>query len=308
VIENDLRRVLAYSLNNQLGFMVCGIGIGTELALNGAVAHAFAHIIYKALLFMAMGAVLFRAGTIKASELGGLYKSMPWTAGFCIVGSLSISAFPLFSGFVTKSMILVAAGEEGRWVLLLALLVASAGVVDHSGIKIPFFSFFAHDSGRRCAEAPLNMRIAMALAAVLCIAIGLYPQPLYALLPHPVGFVPYTPTHVLTQMQLLLFAAAAFAFLYRRGWYPPEIPALNLDSDWLYRRAAPALWRALLVSLTRLQYGVGRPLLDWTMQWASSALRPLRSEGALGLTWPTSTTVWWVALMLGISVLLYVRA
>ncbi|HEY0825486.1 MAG TPA: proton-conducting transporter membrane subunit, partial [Ramlibacter sp.] len=94
VIENDLRRVLAYSLNNQLGFMVVGIGVGTDLALNGAVAHAFADIIFKALLFMAMGAVLFRVGTVKGSELGGLYKSMPWTTGFCIVGAASISAFP----------------------------------------------------------------------------------------------------------------------------------------------------------------------------------------------------------------------
>ena len=112
VIENDLRRVLAYSLNNQLGFMVVGIGIGTELALNGTAAHAFCHILYKALLFMSMGAVLLRAGTVNGSELGGLYKSMPWTASFCIVGAASISAFPLFSGFVSKSLILTAVAEE----------------------------------------------------------------------------------------------------------------------------------------------------------------------------------------------------
>ncbi len=114
VIENDLRRVLAYSLNNQLGFMVVGIGIGTELALNGAVAHVFAHVIYKALLFMSMGAVLLRVGTINGSELGGLYKSMPWTTFFCIVGAASISAFPLTSGFVTKSMILDEASAGGH--------------------------------------------------------------------------------------------------------------------------------------------------------------------------------------------------
>ncbi|CAN0334936.1 unnamed protein product, partial [Chrysoparadoxa australica] len=125
VIENDLRRVLAYSLNNQLGFMVVGIGIGTDMALNGAAAHAFAHILYKALLFMSMGAVLYRVGTIKASELGGLYKSMPLTAVFCIIGAMSISAFPLFSGFVTKSMILTAAAVEHHWIAWLVLLFAS---------------------------------------------------------------------------------------------------------------------------------------------------------------------------------------
>ena len=128
VIENDLRRVLAYSLNNQLGFMVVGIGVGTELALNGTAAHAFTHIIYKGLLFMSMGAVLLRTGTVKASELGGLYKSMPWTTGFCVVGAASIAAFPLFSGFVSKSMILSAAGHEGQLVAFLVLLFASAAM------------------------------------------------------------------------------------------------------------------------------------------------------------------------------------
>ena len=163
VIENDLRRVLAYSLNNQLGFMVVGIGIGTELSLNGTASHAFSHILYKALLFMSMGAVLYRTGTCKGSELGGLFKSMPFTTGFCIVGAASISAFPLFSGFVSKSMILLAVAEEHRWFVWGTLLFASAGVFHHSGIKIPYFAFFAHDSGHRVKEAPWNMLLAMAI-------------------------------------------------------------------------------------------------------------------------------------------------
>lgn len=303
VIENDLRRVLAYSLNNQLGFMVCGIGIGTEMAINGAAAHAFAHIIYKALLFMSMGAVLFRAGTIKASELGGLYKSMPWTAGFCIVGSMSISAFPLMSGFVTKSMILVAAADEGMWLVFLGLLVASAGVLDHSGIKIPFFSFFAHDSGRRCEEAPLGMRVAMAVAAALCIGIGVWPQPLYALLPYAVTFEPYTFSHVVTQLQLLLFAAAAFAFLFRNGWYPAEVRGLNLDFDWWYRRAAPVVWRKLRGSVESLwahgdrgMRGLGRA--------GVRALAPLEIDGWIGGTWSTNTVVGWIVLLLSVFLLL----
>ncbi|MGH8742576.1 MAG: proton-conducting transporter membrane subunit, partial [Burkholderiales bacterium] len=192
VIENDLRRVLAYSVNNQLGFMVVGIGLGTDLALNGAVAHAFADILFKALLFMSMGAVLLRAGTVKGSELGGLYKSMPWTTGFCIVGAASISAFPLFSGFVTKSMIMAAAAQEGHALVWLVLVFASAGVFHHAGIKIPFFAFFAHDSGIRCKEAPLHMLIAMTLAAALCIGIGVFPAALYAILPLSMDYAPYT--------------------------------------------------------------------------------------------------------------------
>jgi multicomponent Na+:H+ antiporter subunit D len=241
VIENDLRRVLAYSLNNQLGFMVAGIGIGTALAVNGAVSHAFAHILYKALLFMSMGAVLHRVGTVKGSELGGLYKTMPWTTGFCIVGSASISAFPLFSGFVTKSMILTAAADEGYLIPFLVLLFASAGVFHHSGIKIPFFAFFAHDSGKRPKEAPFNMLLAMGLSAFFCIGIGVYPQPLYALLPFPVDFVPYTTTHVVTMLQLLMFSALAFGVLQRTGLYPPELRSTVLDFDFSYRWLAPKI-------------------------------------------------------------------
>jgi multicomponent Na+:H+ antiporter subunit D len=240
VIENDLRRVLVYSLNNQVGFMVTGVGIGTELALNGAAAHAFAHILYKALLLMSVGAVLYRTGTAKGSELGGLFRTMPWTLGFCIVGSASISAFPLFSGFVTKTMILAAAAEQELVIPYLILLFASAGVFHHSGIKIPYFAFFAHDSGKRPKEAPANMLIAMGIAAALSIGIGVYPDPLYALLPFPVNYNPYTLSHVVTDLQLLMFSALAFAVLQRTGLYPPELRSTVLDTDWLYRK--PAVW------------------------------------------------------------------
>ena len=187
VIENDLRRVLAYSMINQIGFMVVGIGIGTSLALNGAVSHAFNDVIFKGLLLMSMGAVLHQTGKINGSELGGLYKSMPQTTGLCIVGAASISAFPLFSGFVSKSMVMSAAAAEGYWIIWILLLFASAGVFHHAGIKIPYFAFFAHDSGIRTREPPLNMRIAMAMAAILCIVIGCYPAWLYSLSALPGG-------------------------------------------------------------------------------------------------------------------------
>ncbi len=237
VIENDLRRVLAYSLINQVGFMVVGIGIGTHLAINGAVAHAFNDILFKGLLFMAMGAVLHRTGKINATDLGGLYKSMPWTAGFCIVGAASISAFPLFSGFVSKSMVMEAAALQHLPAIWLVLLFASAGVFHHAGIKIPFFAFFSHDAGLRVEEAPLNMLIAMGIAAALCIGIGSYPAPLYAILPfQDVVYVPYHYSHVISQTQLLFFSALAFTLLLRSGIYPAEIRAINLDSDWFYRK------------------------------------------------------------------------
>ena len=246
VIENDMRRVLAYSLNNQLGFMVVAIGIGTELAINGAVAHAFAHIIYKGLLFMSMGAVLYRVGTVKASELGGLYRCMPLTTVFCIVGAMSISAFPLFSGFAAKSLIMSALGYKGLIAAYLMLLAASAGVLHHSGIKIPYFAFFGHDGGHKVKEAPFGMLVAMGLASALCIAIGSLPTWFYQLLPYSLDYNPYDASHVVGQLQLLIFSILAFTFLMTFKFYPPELRSTVLNTDWLYRRVAPAIGRPLL--------------------------------------------------------------
>ena len=264
VIENDLRRVLAFSLNNQLGFMVVAVGVGTELALNGAVAHAFVHIIYKALLFMSMGAVLHQVGTIKATELGGLYKKMPFTMVCCIIGAMSISAFPLFSGFVAKSLTMSALGETDIVWAYFVLLFASAGVLEHSGIKIPYFAFFAHDNKIQTTEAPIGMRVAMGIAAFLCVSIGVFPSLLYGILPFPIDYQPYDASHVASQMQLLIFALLAFVVLVRLKLYPPEIPSVVLNSDWFYRRLAPMVGMPILrfvimiwdISLLQMRKGV----------------------------------------------------
>ncbi len=303
VIENDLRRVLAYSLNNQLGFMVVGIGIGTELALNGTAAHAFAHILYKSLLFMSVGAVLFRTGTAKGSELGGLYKTMPLTMIFCVVGAASISAFPLFSGFVTKSLILSDAAHEGYYIVWGILLFASAGVFHHSGIKIPYFAFFAHDSGLRPKEAPTHMLFAMGITAFLCIAIGVYPDPLYALLPYDVNYVPYTTTHVITQLQLLMFSALAFTVLMRTGIYPPELRSVNLDTDVIYRRFLPRI-------ITKLRNIISGMWLFGTWFASRKVAKLVKTlhnshgpEGRMARVWPTGAMVLWIAIILSATLI-----
>ena len=237
VIENDLRRVLCYSKINQIGFMVVGIGIGTELAIDGAIAHAFTHVIYKGLLFMSMGAVMFRTGEVRASHLGGLYKSMRWTTGFCIVGAASISAFPLFSGFISKSIIITETARHGHTLVWICLLFASAGVFHKAGIKVPFYAFFAKDSGLRPKEAPAHMLVAMAISAFLCVLLGCNPQWLYSLLPNEaMGYHPYDGTHVITQLEILLFSALTFILLNLWGKYPKELPSVNLDVDWIYRK------------------------------------------------------------------------
>jgi multicomponent Na+:H+ antiporter subunit D len=304
VIENDLRRVLAYSLINQLGFMVVGIGIGTELALNGAVGHAFADVLFKGLLFMSMGAVLFRVGTAKGSELGGLYKSMPLTTGFCLVGAASISAFPLFSGFVTKSMVITAAMEHGYFWTWLVLLFASAGVFHHAGIKIPYFAFFGHDSGKRCQEAPRHMLAAMGVAAILCIAIGSFPTAFYSLLPFEAKYEPYSLDHVVSQTQLLFFSALAFTLLMRSGIYPPELRSTNLDLDWFYRKPA----RDLALATGRLASEVSQAMAA-TGQRAARVLveevqRRCGANGMLARTWSTGTTTIWITIVLGAYLIL----
>jgi len=252
VIENDLRRVLAYSLINQVGFMVCGIGIGTALAINGAVCHAFNDILFKALLFMSMGAIMYRTGKINGTDLGGLYRTMPLTCVFCMVGAASISAFPLFSGFVSKSMVMDAAAGGHMRIIWFILLFASAGVFHHAGIKIPYFAFFSHDSGMRPKEAPIHMLLAMGIAAFLCIFIGSFPGFLYSLLPYPVEYVPYTAPHVVGQTQLLFFSALAFTLLLLSGIYPAEVRCVNLDADWFYRKGGRLFFHVMDRTLNKI--------------------------------------------------------
>ena len=299
VIENDLRRVLAYSLINQVGFMVCGIGIGTALAINGAVAHAFNDVIFKGLLFMSMGAVLHMTGRINGSDLGGLYKTMPKTTVLCIVGAASISAFPLFSGFVSKSMVMSAALEGDYDFIWLMLLFASAGVFHHAGIKIPFFAFFAHDSGIRASDPPTNMLIAMFISALLCIGIGVYPAALYSLLPYDTGYNPYDATHVLAQTQLLFFSALAFVWLNLRGMYPPELRSTNLDVDWVYRRMVPTAVTRLFAVIWALDGAIRQ----FALQRIDNVLSLLAIErqgpsSLLSRNRPVGSMVMWVAVLL----------
>ena len=305
VIENDLRRVLGYSMINQIGFMVCGIGIGTALAVNGAVAHAFSDVIFKGLLFMCMGSVLHMTGRMNGSDLGGLYKSMPITTVLCIVGAASISAFPLFSGFVSKSMVMAAVLQEGHVWVWPALLFASAGVFHHAGIKIPYFTFFAHDAGIRTTEPPKNMLVAMFIGAGLCIMIGSRPGLLYGILPYVTDYTPYDVTHVLTQTQLLWFGALAFIGLQKTGIYPPELRSVNIDAEWTYRWMAPRLVRGIGGAVARVDSAVRGAVIGTVQRVMHSATRSHGPHGILARTWPTGSMVLWVAVLLAAYLVFY---
>ena len=305
VIENDLRRVLSYSMINQIGFMVCGVGVGTAMSVNGAVAHAFNDVLFKGLLFMSMGAVLYRTGTTKASELGGLWKTMPFTTILCIVGAASISALPFFNGFISKALIMTALLEEHHYWIWPVMLFASAGVVEHAGIKIPFFAFFAHDSGIRTREPPWNMLAAMTVGAAACIAIGSMPWLLYEHLPFSMdGYSPYDVTHVLTQLQLLAFAIGAVVLFRLMRIYPDEIRAVNLDVEWVYRKAAPAMVRRVGSAIRGADSAVRGAALGG-VNWAlGGAFRHTGPHGALARSWPTGSMVLWVAVLLAAFLIL----
>jgi multicomponent Na+:H+ antiporter subunit D len=292
LLENDMRRILAYSIVNQVGFMVTGIGIGTEMALNGAAAHAFTHILYKALLLMSAGSVLLMTGRRKCTDLGGLVHSMPLTAACGIVGALSISAFPFTSGFVSKSMIAQAAGDERLFAVWMLLAAATAGVFLHAGIKFPWFVFFHKDSGLRPPEPPWNMRAAMLLLAALCILLGIFYQPLYRLLPYAVDYKPYTGFHIVSQLQLLLFSGLAFFVML--GWLQ-RTPTVTLDFDWFYRRLFPRLLGAAADALSR---AIAATESAGRRGWQGLERQARRLHRTLGGTWPSGAMGLGVMLML----------
>lgn len=302
-LENDLRRVVAYALNLQQGFMFVGIGIGTELALNGAVAHALAGVLYGMLLFMTLGAVLYRTGSSRATDLGGLFRTMPLTALFCVVGAASISAFPLFAGFVSKSLIISAAAKGSFYAVWGCLLFASAGGFLICGLKVPFFAFFSADRGLRPREAPGHMLLAMGLTAALCVLVGISPTAFYALLPHDVVYEPYSTGHIITQLQLLLFSGLAFAVLVQTRLYPRPERAVILDFDWVYRRlllgglgilAIPV--RGLFVALDGFKAGPMKGLI----RTLYNAYGPRARTSQF---WPTGAMVLWIAILLGVTLL-----
>lgn len=310
LLENDARRILAYSIVNQVGFMVCAVGIGTEMALNGAASHAFAHIIYKALLFMSAGVVMYRTGKTKCTDLGGLFRTMPVTTIMCIIGALSISSFPLTSGFTTKSMISQAAVDGNLMWVYLVLTAASAGVFLHAGIKFPWFVFFQKDSGLRPKDAPLNMALAMGGCAAICILLGAFPGLIYSLLPYPVEYEPYYAGKVVFYLQLLLFSGLAFFVLL------PQMKrtlTISLDWDWLWRRGFQHVMNyveAFILFWARL-----------TSQWVALCSATLKyltvryigqphtadreEKSVFARSWTIGTTALWIALLLSGYVIVY---
>ncbi len=303
-VENDLRRVLAYCLINQLGFMLVGIGIGTRLGIDGAAAHAVSHVLYKSLLFMCMGAVMTRTGSARATDLGGLWRSMPWTTTFCILAALGMSA-PLFAGYTSKALLLKAAIDTHHPAVWLVLVFGAAGIFLLAGVKVVWYAFLGHDAGWRVREAPRNMLLAMALTAGALLAIGVHPGLVWSLLPYPVHDNPYTAGHVLGTLQLLGFSVAGFAFLLRRGLWPQPRRVALLDFDWLYRRALPAAASPFMDRAARTWSGCKQAGAALFLDAIALLSRHHGPQGRLARNWPTGSMVLWVAVLLGLYLVLY---
>jgi multicomponent Na+:H+ antiporter subunit D len=297
VLANDIRRLLAYHIVSQVGYMVAGVGMGTIIALNGATSHAFTHILYKSLLFMGAGAVIHMTGKSKLTELGGVYRWMPITFLLYMIGALSISAFPLFSGFVSKTMVVEAAAVERLAVVWLLLSLASAGTFLHTGLKLPWFTFMGPDRGLRPKEAPVNMLVAMAIAAFFCVFIGVYPDWLYQMLPAPVDYNAYTSGHVLWELQVLLFTGLGFFLLLKHVGGEAKI---SLDTDWFYRKAGPWLVHKLAGPIRATNRAIRAASGRLLQQGLIAIQRFYGRDGVLVSAWPSGSMVLSVAIMLAI--------
>lgn len=301
--EDNLRRILAYALVTQVGFMVCAVGIGTEAALNAAAAHAVTFIPAIALLFMAVGAVILRTGREHCTDLGGLYRSMPVTLWCTVIGALAIASVPLTGGFVSRSLIADAtAGADNLTLVYTLLAVAAAGVFLQVGIRLPWLVFFSRDAGLRNPDAPANMKVIMIALAAACIVLGAAPQLLYPLLPYAVQHEPYRGNNVLFQLQLMLFSGLGFFLLL--PWLQPR-KGIILDVDWLWRRGLPCLAHLVAqVVGSRLRKAVDR-MLTIINNVTNSAQKTMGHSGPLSRSWEIGTTALWIVLLLMVYVFAY---
>ncbi len=343
MLQSNMRRLLSYHIVSQVGFMVCGIGIGTEMALNGAVAHAFSHILYKALLFMSTGSVIYVTGKKLLSDLSGseLYKKMPVTLILYTIGAFSISGVPLLNGFISKSMTVYAAGMEKQGIIQLMLTFASVGTFLSVALKLCYFAWYGEKRQDRVAataeakEPPLNMLLGMGIAAFLCIFMGIYPSVLYNILPYDVEYHPYKAAKVAGTLGLLIWTA--FGFMLLRKKLEP-VSKISLDTDWFYRKGASAFMWVLNNPMAKFGAKIARVAFETipsSLSWISKnpmavlkiasdtvllqfAVPEKREEikqriemekkiypGDIIKHWPIGTVVLWVILFLLAYLLIY---
>lgn len=303
--EDNIRKILAYSIVNQVGFMVTAVGIGSATAINGATAHALAHILYKTVLLMTAGHVMLSVGSQHGQRLGGLARKMPWVTGCALVAAAASMGVPLTSSFITKSLILQAAADSSLYIVWLILSACSAAVVFNTGVRFGWLVFFQSPTTVQ-HEQPTDVsgipRLAMLGGATLCILIGVLPQPLYSLLPNSGEYYPYTLAHIVEQLQLLIPAVLLFFV---------SLPLLSscrqqwLDWDWLLRRLLLKSWQNSVLRLFAFGNRNSDRLINALTRGFLFLFRHHGPRGILARSWPTGSIALWVALLLAGYVLLY---
>lgn len=263
LIENNFRRLLSYHIISQLGFMIADIGIGSELALNASTALAFSNIIYKALLFMCAGAIIYATGITKINQLGGLARKLPAVCVFFFIAALSIAGFPGLAGFTCKSLSVVAAEHAGLEAVVLLMKIGSIGTVLSICFKMGYFLFFGKPkTALEIRKPPANMYTAMGITSGLCILYGIAPLLIYRMLPYAMDYHPYSPAHILEYIQLLTVAAIPF-LMFLKNMLPHT--ALSLDTDWFLRKPLAASVSAVssLCCIIQDFFGsIGRKIYD----------------------------------------------
>ena len=276
LFQNDMRRLLSYHIQSQVGYMVAGVGIGTALAQSGAMAHVFNHILYKALLFMTAGVVIYRTGRESLKKLGGLGREMPVTAAAFTVAALSIAGFPLFNGFVSKGIVISASHYEfpagpaaiGDFHTLELLLLLGGVGTFLSFIKFGYYAFFHGEYGGSVADANRGQTVAMLSLAALCIFYGIFDGALFALLPYDVTdasvvshvYATYTVAHVVEGLALAAIGLVGFVLIKKPLSAVGRVP----DVDSLYNPAALYGTRAIVVGTTELYAVVDRAAVTAT--------------------------------------------
>jgi multicomponent Na+:H+ antiporter subunit D len=288
LFQNDMRRLLSYHIQSQVGYMVAGVGIGTALGQAGAMAHVFNHILYKALLFMTAGVIVYRTGKESLKKLGGLGREMPVTAGAFTVAALSIAGFPLFNGFVSKGIVISASHYDfpagpaavGEFhTLELLLLVGGVGTF-LSFIKFGYYAFLHGEYDGSVADANRGQMVAMVSVAALCVFYGIFDGALFGILPFDVTdgsvvskvYVTYTVDHIVEGVALAAIGLVGFVLIKSPLASAGRLP----DVDRLYNPAALYGTRAVVVGVTELYALVDRTTVA-TTQVAGDVVRNPRA-------------------------------
>ena len=292
--QHDLKRLLAYHSVENIGIILIGLGFAMvartdghpvwgELALAGALLHVWNHGLFKSLLFLGAGSVLHATGTREMSRLGGLWRTMPWTAGLFALGATAIAGLPPLNGFVSEWLIYLglfqaasAHGSASFGAILAAVFLALTGALALACFAkvcgVVFLGQPRHQVAERAHECGWRMRLPMLALGLACVVIGLAPILFWPVLttavaawqPALANAVPPVPLATLGgfQLGLIIFVSLAAGFL----WWRVKRNGVRRAPTWDCGYAAPT---------PRMQYTAGS-FAGIIMEWFAWILRPQR--------------------------------